>query len=57
MVLATAHPAKFSNIVMKETGKLPELPDKLKKILDEKEKYIELPKDLEKVKKYIMDNI
>jgi len=57
VVLGTAHPAKFSNIVMKETGKLPELPDKLKKILDEKEKYIELPKDLEKVKKYIMDNI
>jgi len=57
VVLGTAHPAKFSNVVMKETGKQPELPDKLKKILDEKEKYIELPKDLEKVKKYIMDNI
>ena len=42
---------------MKETGKQPELPDKLRKILDQKEKYIELPKDLEKVKNYILDNI
>ena len=57
IVLATAHPAKFSNAVMKETGKKPELPDNLKKILDQKEKYIELPKDLEKVKKYILDNV
>ena len=31
VVLGTAHPAKFSNVVMKETGKQPELPDKLKK--------------------------
>ena len=57
VVLGTAHPSKFSNVVMKETGKQPELPDKFKKILDQKEKYIELPKDLEKVKKYILDNI
>jgi len=57
VVIGTAHPAKFSNVVMKETGKQPELPDKLRKILDQKEKYIELPKDLEKVKKYILDNI
>ena len=42
---------------MKETGKKPELPDNLKKILDQKEKYVELPKDLEKVKKYILDNV
>ena len=57
VVLGTAHPAKFSNVVMKETGKKAELPDKLKKILDQKEEYIELPKDLEKIKKYILDNI
>jgi len=57
VVLATAHPAKFSNVVMKETGKQAELPDKLKKILNQKEKYKELPKDLEKVKKFILDNI
>ena len=57
VVLGTAHPAKFSNVIMKETGKKPELPDNLKKILDKKEKYVELPKDLEKVKKYILDNV
>ena len=48
---------EFSNVVMKETGEKPELPDNLKEIIDQKEKYIELPKDLEKVKKYILDNI
>ena len=57
IVLGTAHPAKFSNVIMKETGKKPELPDNLKKILEQKEKYVELPKDLEKVKKYILDNV
>ena len=57
IVLGTAHPAKFSNVIMKEIGKKPELPDNLKKILEQKEKYVELPKDLEKVKKYILDNV
>ena len=55
VVLATAHPSKFSDIVMKETSIKPELPENLKNILVEKENYDKLPKDLEKVKNYILE--
>ena len=54
-VLATAHPAKFSDVVIKETSIKPDLPENLKKILNQKEKVKILPKDLKKVKDYIMD--
>ena len=33
IILATAHPSKFSDVVMKETGIKPELPENLKNIL------------------------
>ena len=57
VVLGTAHPAKFSEAVMKETSKKPELPENLKKILNQKEKFVELPKDLKKVKDYILKKV
>ena len=57
MVLATAHPSKFSEAVMEATGIKPELPENLKNTLIKKEKYDKLPKDLEKVKKYILERI
>jgi len=57
VVLATAHPAKFSDVVMKETNIKPDLPENLKKILNQKEKVEILPKDLNKVKDYIMDRV
>ena len=57
VVLSTAHPSKFFDIVMKETGVKPELPEKLKKILVKKEKFEKLPNDLEKVKNYIMSKV
>ena len=38
---------------MKETSLKPELPENLKKILTQKEKFEELPNDLKKVKDYI----
>ena len=57
VVLATAHPSKFSDIVMKETSIKPELPENLKNILVEKEKYEKLPKDLKKIKNYILERI
>jgi threonine synthase len=57
VVLGTAHPAKFSDVVMKETSKKPELPENLKDILDQKEKFEELPKDLKKIKDYILDRV
>jgi len=55
VVLATAHPAKFSDVVMKETSTKPDLPGNLKKILNQKETIDNLPNDLNKVKDYILD--
>jgi hypothetical protein len=40
---------------MEATGIKPELPENLKNILVEKENYDKLPKDLEKVKNYIIE--
>ena len=57
VVLATAHPAKFSEVVMKETSIKPDLPENLKKILNQKERIETLPKDLNKVKDYILDRV
>ena len=57
VILATAHPSKFSDVVMEATGIKPELPENLKNILVEKENYDKLPKDLEKVKNYILERM
>ena len=57
VVLATAHPSKFSDVVMQETNIKPELPENLKNILIEKEKYEKLPKDLKKIKNYILERV
>ena len=57
VVLATAHPAKFAEVVMRETNVKPQLPKSLKSILIEKEKYEKLPRDLKKVQDYILKKI
>ena len=57
VILATAHPSKLSDVVMKETNIKPELPEDLKNILVEKEKYEKLPKDLKKIQNYILERI
>jgi len=57
VVLATAHPAKFSEVVMKETSIKPDLPENLKKILNQTERKETLPNDLNKVKDYILDRV
>jgi len=57
VILATAHPAKFSEVVMKETSIKPELPEDLKNILVEKEKYEKFSKDLKKIQNYILERI
>ena len=57
IVLATAHPSKFFETVMKQTGIKAELPEDLNSILDEKEKYEQLPKDLKNVQNYILNNV
>ena len=42
---------------MKETNIKPELPEDLKNILVEKEKYEKFPKDLKKIQNYILERI
>ena len=57
VVLATAHPAKFSEVVLNETNIKPELPKYLNNILIDKEKYTKLPKDLKKIQSYILERV
>jgi threonine synthase len=57
IILATAHPSKFSDVVMNKTSVKPELPDNLKNILLEKEKYDKLPNNLKKIQNYILERI
>ena len=54
VILSTAHPAKFSEVVFNETGVKPELPENLKNILTKKEKYEKLSRDLTDIQKYIL---
>ena len=54
---ATAHPSKFEDTVMKETGVKPELPASLKNILDKKEEFEKIPKDIKKIQNYILQKI
>ena len=42
---------------MKEAGVMPELPKNLKGILNQKEKYAKLPKDLKRIQNYILERI
>ena len=57
IILATAHPSKFPDVVSKETTINPELPDDLKDILIKKEQFNRLPNDLKEVQKFILGRI
>ena len=57
VILATAHPFKFSDTVMQETGIKPELPKNVKNIFDKKEVYKKLPQDLKKDQNYILEKV
>ena len=57
IILATAHPSKFYDVVMKETNIKPELPENFKNILIDNEKYDKLPKNLKKIQSYILERI
>jgi len=56
-ILATAHPAKFPEVVKEETGIKPELPDNLNNILTKKEQCVKLPDDLKKIKEFILKQV
>jgi len=55
IILSTAHPSKFPEVVKEATGKHPELPLKIKKIIEEEEKFDILPNDLNLIKKFIKE--
>ena len=57
IVLGTADPSKFSKVITEETGAVPKLPQNLEKLLNQKETFEVLPKDLKKVKDYILKRI
>ena len=57
IVLSTAHPSKFSDVVLESTGTKPQLPKNLKNILTKKENFDILSADLKEVKKYITKRI
>ena len=57
VILSTAHPAKFSETVLEQTNVQPQLPENLKNILINKEKYEKLPNDLKIIQNYILKNI
>ena len=53
VILSTAHPSKFPEVIKQVTGENPELPNEIKKIIEEKEKLDILPNDLNTIKKFI----
>jgi len=53
VTLATAHPAKFPDAVVKATGVEPRLPEHLVDLLDRPERYESLPNDLATVQDYV----
>jgi len=57
IILSTAHPSKFSDVIMRETNAIPELPENLENVLTKKEKYKKLPKDLKNIQNYILERI
>ncbi len=54
VTLATAHPAKFPDAVQQATGIRPDLPNRLKHLLDAKESFTVLPNSAEAVKSHIL---
>ena len=57
IVLATAHPCKFPEAIKNSINLKVGLPDELKFIMDEKEKYDIIENNVDKVKKHIKDRI
>ena len=54
--LATAHPAKFGDVVKEATGLDTELPADLLKLVSSEKKYVTIPSDKKQVKEYLAKN-
>ncbi|MDA9108775.1 threonine synthase, partial [Candidatus Pelagibacter sp.] len=57
IVLATAHPCKFPEVIDKSIGIKPDLPGELKYIMDEKENYDIISNNLGETQQYIKEKI
>ena len=57
VLLATAHPCKFPDVINRSIEIRPSLPNELRYILNEKENYDIISNNLENVKKYIKNKI
>jgi threonine synthase len=57
IVLATAHPCKFPDAILKAINLKSDLPNELKFILDEKENYGIIENNLKEIKQYILGKI
>ncbi len=57
VVLGTAHPYKFNDIIKKATGEVLEIPEHLKKLIDKKEKFDIIGNSNSEVKNYILSKI
>ncbi len=56
VTLATAHPAKFPDIVEQATGQRPALPRRIGNLFEREERFEILPGDYESVSQYILKN-
>jgi threonine synthase len=56
VVLATAHPAKFPDVVKESINVHPALPEHLKDLLSRKEEFVRMPNNIEEIKKFIAGN-
>ena len=57
IVLATAHPCKFPDAILKAINLKSNLPEQLKFILDEKETYAILDNNIKEIKHYILKKL
>ena len=57
IVLATAHPCKFPDAILKAINLKSDLPEELRFILDDKENYGIIENNLKKIKQYILGKI
>ncbi len=56
VVLATAHPAKFPDVVIESISVHPQLPPHLANLLKLPEKYVRMPNNIDLIKNYIYQN-
>ena len=54
IVLSTAHPAKFPDAIEQITGERPALPERLSRLMSDKERFDTLPNNLAAVQQYIL---